>query len=76
MEHQGRDATYRIFEKGSGFAIEVTIPDMQPITVTPFASRAAANQWIARHKEAAARYDPSKPQPRLSFRQKQKMADA
>ena len=76
MEHPHRVATYRIFKKGSGLAVEATIADMQPIAVTPFASWAAAKQWIARHKEAAARYDPSKRESRLSFRQKQKMADA
>src|SRR5262245_41483144 len=70
--HPHRGATYRIFERDEGFAVEVNIPDMQPATVSSFPSRAAAKQWVDRHKEAIAQGDPRKPKP--SFRQRQKMA--
>jgi hypothetical protein len=67
-KHPHTGATYRICRREDGtFAVEVAIPDMQSATVTSFPSRAAAKQWIDRHKEMVAKGDPWKRRP--SFRE-------
>jgi len=51
-EHRYAGAIYRVYRIDSGaFGIEVTIEGELPIRVTSFRSRAAANRWIAGHKE-------------------------
>ena len=45
------EATYRVipFDEGS-FAIEVHIPDSYPTKISPFATEADAEAWIADHQ--------------------------
>jgi hypothetical protein len=49
--HPHAEATYRIipFDDGS-FAIEVSIPDRYPVTVSMFKTEADAEAWIAEHQ--------------------------
>ena len=49
--HPHAEATYRVipFDDGS-FAIEVTIPDSYPTTVSKFKTEADAEAWIAEHQ--------------------------
>jgi hypothetical protein len=52
MRHPHADAAYRVIRRDDGaFAVEVTIPDTNPTTVSAFASEAAAQEWIARHRD-------------------------
>ena len=54
-KHPHSGATYRIIPRANrSFAVEVTIPDMHPTTVTGFATKADAERWIASHKEGVA----------------------
>ena len=50
--HPHAEATYRVipFEDAS-FAVEVSIPDSHPTTVSRFGSEAAAEAWIAAHRQ-------------------------
>ena len=50
--HPHEEATYRVipFDNG-GFAVEVSIPDSHPTKVSPFATEADAEGWIAKHKD-------------------------
>jgi len=49
--HPHAEASYRVISRPSGdFSVEVSIPDSNPTTVSPFASEADATAWIARHK--------------------------
>ena len=50
--HPHAEATYRVIavEDGS-FAVEVSIPENYPTTVKPFVTEAAAEAWIAEHRE-------------------------
>jgi hypothetical protein len=50
--HPHAEATYRVipFDEGS-FAIEVHIPDSYPTKISPFATEADAEGWIAKHKD-------------------------
>ena len=51
MKHPHADAAYRVIRLGDGvFGVEVTIPETNPTTVSAFASEAAAEDWIARHR--------------------------
>ena len=51
MRHPHTEATYRVVPfDGATFAVEVTIPDTQPTKVSPFATEADAEEWIADHK--------------------------
>jgi predicted metal-dependent hydrolase len=51
MAHPHAEATYRIIPfKDDMFAVEVLVPDTQPATVSAFASRSAAEAWIADHQ--------------------------
>ncbi len=51
MRHPHADAAYRVIRLGDGaFGVEVTIPATNPTTVSAFASEAAAEDWIARHR--------------------------
>ena len=53
--HPHTDATYRILQQeDESFAVEVAIPGSYPTMVKSFASTAAAEGWIARHKEGVA----------------------
>ena len=53
--HPHLGATYQLLFLNDGtFGVIVTIPDMQPITVTDFGTETLANKWIERHKEAIA----------------------
>ena len=45
------EATYRVIPIGDGsFAVEVSIPESIPAKVSPFASEADAEAWIAEHR--------------------------
>lgn len=49
--HPHAEATYRVLALDDGsFAVEVSIPDSNPTTVTAFASEADAEAWIAQHQ--------------------------
>jgi hypothetical protein len=49
--HPHAEATYRVIPVQNGaFEVEVTIPESSPTKVSPFASEAAAEAWIARHQ--------------------------
>ena len=49
--HPHAEATYRVIPLDDGsFGIEVSIPDSHPTMVTPFASEADAEAWIADHQ--------------------------
>jgi hypothetical protein len=57
MEHRHPHAaaTYRVVHLNNRtFAVEVTIPDTHPTTVTSFQTVAAAEAWIAAHKQRVA----------------------
>jgi hypothetical protein len=49
--HPHAEASYKViaFEDGS-YGVEVSIPDSNPTTVTPFASEQDAEAWIASHR--------------------------
>ena len=50
--HPHAEASYRVISlPGGSFGVEVTIPDSNPTTVSPFASEADAESWIAKHKD-------------------------
>jgi hypothetical protein len=49
--HPHADATYRVIPFGDGaFAVEVSIPESYPAKVSPFATEADAEAWIAEHQ--------------------------
>ena len=49
--HPHAEATYRVIPLKDGtFGVEVVIPETYPTTVSPFATEAEAEAWIARHK--------------------------
>jgi hypothetical protein len=53
--HPHADAQYRILPRvGMGYAVEVTIPDMNPTMVTGFATEQQAASWIAEHRQRVA----------------------
>jgi hypothetical protein len=55
--HPHAEATYRVIPQEDGaFAVEVVIPESYPTTVTPFATEAEAEAWIARHKGQVESY--------------------
>jgi hypothetical protein len=55
QRHPHSDATYRLIRRPDRtFAIEVSIPDTHPTTVTSFATAAVAEDWIAAHKQRVA----------------------
>jgi hypothetical protein len=49
--HPHAEATYRVTPFGDGaFAVEVNIPESYPAKVSPFATKADAEAWIAEHR--------------------------
>jgi hypothetical protein len=49
--HPHAEATYTVVSLEDGtFGVKVAIPETYPATVSPFASKAEAESWIARHK--------------------------
>ena len=49
--HPHAEATYRVVPIDDGaFAVEVRIPESYPAKVSPFATEAAAEAWIAEHR--------------------------
>jgi hypothetical protein len=49
--HPHAEASYRVIPlPAGGFGVEVSIPDSSPTTVSPFATEADAEAWIAKHK--------------------------
>ena len=49
--HPHADATYRVIAFADGaFAVEVSIPESYPAKVSPFATKADAEAWIAEHR--------------------------
>jgi hypothetical protein len=55
-EHPHFEATYRVVPLNDGFSVEVVIPGSYPTTVSPFATAADAEAWIARHKREVETY--------------------
>jgi len=54
-QHPHFGATYRIVPlEDATFAVEVSIPERPPTTITSFVSHAAAETWIANHKSHVA----------------------
>lgn len=50
--HPHAEATYRVIPVDDGsFAIEVSIPDSHPTTVSKFTTEADAEAWIAEHRQ-------------------------
>ena len=50
-QHPHAEATYSVVpSEDDTFAVEVRVPDTQPATVRPFPTEAAAEAWIADHK--------------------------
>src|SRR5437763_1948162 len=50
--HPHAEASYTVIPFGDGsFAVEVRIPDSHPAKVSPFASEADAEAWIADHRQ-------------------------
>jgi hypothetical protein len=50
--HPHADATYRVVARGDGtHGVEVSVPDAYPTIVSPFATAADAEAWIAKHKQ-------------------------
>jgi hypothetical protein len=46
------DAVFRVYARDDGtFGVEVIIDEMQPTTVTGFATEAAAEAWIEGYKQ-------------------------
>ena len=68
-KHPHADAKYRVIPaKDGAFAVEVSIPETHPATVSPFATAADAEAWIAEHRRRVqAGYKPE-----LRFRGKGK----
>jgi hypothetical protein len=55
-DHPHSGAAYRIIERSDmTYGVEVTILGTLPTIVTGFASKAAAQDWAARHKDGVAR---------------------
>jgi hypothetical protein len=53
--HPHADATYRVLRRDdASFAVEVSIQDTAPTTVSAFATKAEAEAWIAGHKQRVA----------------------
>jgi len=53
--HPHAEATYRVVALSSGaFGVEIMIPDIYPTTVSPFATAAEAEAWIARQQRRVA----------------------
>jgi hypothetical protein len=49
--HPHAEATYRVIPTDDGaFAVEVSIPETHPATVSPFATEADAEAWITEHR--------------------------
>ena len=49
--HPHAEATYRILlQEDQRFAVEVSIPESLPTTITSFATEADAEAWIDNHK--------------------------
>jgi hypothetical protein len=49
--HPHADATYRVLHSDEGaLAVEVSIPEQHPAKVSPFATKADAEAWIAEHR--------------------------
>ena len=60
-DHPHLGAAYRIVPRdGGAFSVEVAIPDMAPTLVSGFATLAAAEGWIERHKETVAAGRPAR----------------
>src|SRR5690242_5298448 len=50
--HPHAEAVYRVISlPGGSFGVEVSIPDSNPTTVSPFATEADAEGWIVKHKD-------------------------
>jgi hypothetical protein len=50
--HPHAEASYRVIPlPGGGFGVEVSIPDSNPTTVSPFTTEADAEAWIGKHKD-------------------------
>jgi hypothetical protein len=59
--HPHTGATYKIVAQNSKtFGVQVSIPDAPLTTVTGFASKAEAEQWIEGHKKEIAKGAPQR----------------
>jgi hypothetical protein len=55
LRHPHAEAHYQIHAREAmGFAVEVTIPGMNPTMVSGFATKQAAGSWIAEHRKRVA----------------------
>ena len=53
--HPHAEATYQVISLADGsFGVEVTIPETYPTNVSGFATKAAAETWIVKHKQQVA----------------------
>jgi hypothetical protein len=53
--HPHSEATYRVVSTAAGaFAVEVSVPDFHPATVSSFPTEQAAEAWIERKKRRVA----------------------
>ena len=53
--HPHAEAVYRVVSTAGGaFAVEITIPETHPATVSSFPTEQAAEAWIARNKARVA----------------------
>ena len=58
--HPHTDATYRVIHRADmSFWAEVNVPGQSPAYVTGFATEAAAEAWITRHKQQIVDFQPS-----------------
>jgi len=49
--HPHAEASYQVISlPGGSFGVEVSIPDSYPTKVSPFPTKAAAEEWITNHK--------------------------
>ena len=59
--HPQPEATYRVIPIDDGaFAVEVSIPERHPAKVSPFATKADAEAWIADHRRVQSEHEPSR----------------
>jgi hypothetical protein len=59
--HPHAEAIYRVIPAdGGAFAVEVSIPETHPAKVSPFATEADAEAWIAEYRRPQSENEPSR----------------
>lgn len=57
--HPYAQAEYTVFEQpDKSFGVTIVTPETSPANITPFPSKAAAEQWIEAHKARVAQQAP------------------